>query len=1394
MRRVALGILAAQTVSAALVAALCGFLGGAEVHAQTRAIKFVGLIVPEISVGESAHHRTRDVRVQLTGVQPTGTVTVTVTMADTTVATVTPATLTFTAATWNQIQTITVSAVDDDSHNPGRRTQIDFAASGGGWDGVTRTLRVKITDNDRVDLNQSYTRALRETAGLGVAKGSLALWSKPTGTVTVTVTVDDPTVVKLSPTTYRFTPSNWNEPQEVTWTPVDDDIANEKRYRKTTVTFTATGANFEGVSRAVSVFIVDDDLHPRTIPEGGIWTRTLRYATRSGETRVLRITSSHPDVVTVSPSRLVWKDPGNSGTSQRFTVTAVENNRLGDEKATVTFEWENRDERPVFPPHIISVTDNDAGGVNVTPTALSVAYGRGAFYAVSLGARPNGKVTVTATSGDTGVATAHSGQQEGGKSVTLEFGPRSWNRPQSVAVYGQGEGTTTFTHTVSGGGYDGVSAPSVAVTVTDLPTIRLSAEPNSVPEGEPIKVTATMSRALSKEVTIPLRLTDGTAESDDHGSAGSITIPAGKTTSKLTITTFVDQDGDDETFTVALGSLSADVTPGDPPSVELVIQDGGGVPPPPPGTPPPGTPPPETPPTVSLSARPNPHVTEGVPFVVTVTLSRALDRSVTIPLTLTDVTAESDDHGTLSGITIPAGQISREETLTTTEDADRDDETFTVALSALPAAVTKGEPSSVAMTILDDDVYTVAVADATVREGAPLRFTVTVQPAASEALTLTWTAASGTARAGQDYTGPTTGRVTVPAGTGRATVTVATVDDRIDEDTETLTVTLTDLPDRTHFARGGDTATGTIQDDDTAGIELSVATLRLPAAIGTGRWTVRLLSQPTAPVTVTVTSSTPAVVTGAPARFTFTPATWDTPQPVTATAQVAGEATLRHRTTSTDGSYANLTQTLVVQVEANLQAICAAWLARFGRTTTDQVLAGITTRLTAPRTPGLTGSMAGLFMASAPARAAGDPRRSTRQPPPTRSFRDLFDGTAFTFTSDPTATGASYALWGQSNWARFAGQADAGAVNGDLLTGTVGVDRAQGPWILGLALSHTRGAGDAHEARRSEDIDSILTLLTPYASLALTDRLTLWSSFGYGRGTLTCPAACDGEADTDTTLWLATGGLRGTLVTPGPTGGLAATLRSDVRFLRATAEPVPQLPAIQAEVVLLRLGLDTAWHQPIAADGRLIPRFSVGLRQDAGDAETGLGLDLGGGLRWEVPVRGFTLDLAVQRLIIHADQDFDTWGGTAFLQWDPTPTTAAGPTLTLRQTYGEPSTGGNLAFGTDPMLATSGSDPTWVGKSEVSGTGSVRATPRPNSPTMNLSAELGWGFPLPNRLGVSIPTLAYRWAPTSRDVSLGWRLQPPHPRAWGLELTATQREASRTAPVHGVTLSLTRTW
>ena len=106
---------------------------------------------------------------------------------------------------------------------------------------------------------------------------------------------------------------------------------------------------------------------------------------------------------------------------------------------------------------------------------------------------------------------------------------------------------------------------------------------------------------------------------------------------------------------------------------------------------------------------------------------------------------------------------------------------------------------------------TVSIDNASAAEGDPLDFALTLSRAASTAVTVTAATTPGTAGTG-DFTSRNA-EVTIPAGETTATFSVATTEDALDEDDETMGVALS-APAGATIADG--TATGTIADDDVA--------------------------------------------------------------------------------------------------------------------------------------------------------------------------------------------------------------------------------------------------------------------------------------------------------------------------------------------------------------------------------------------------------------------------------------------------------------------------------------------------------------------------------------------------------------------------------------------------
>ncbi|MYJ22207.1 MAG: hypothetical protein F4101_02235, partial [Nitrospira sp. SB0673_bin_12] len=275
-------------------------------------------------------------------------------------------------------------------------------------------------------------------------------------------------------------------------------------------------------------------------------------------------------------------------------------------------------------------------------------------------------------------------------------------------------------------------------------------------------------------------------------------------------------------------------------------------------------PPPDTP-VVSIAG--GGAVTEGDDAIFTLTTSPTPTSIISVSVTV----GQAGEFAASRQIGTRMVTVGTSGTATLTVSTDNDvvvepDGTITATVNAGTGYAPHGTDASASVTVNDNDagptddkpaaVSTLALTDATVSEGESVTVRLTVTPPAPQALTITWRTRPGTATAGTDYPSEATGTVTIPAGAATATVTLATTEDRIAEPSETFTVTLAgDLPAHVTVADDGATATITIEDDDIAGVTLTPATLHLREAGETAPLTVRLTSQPTAAVTVTVTSA-----------------------------------------------------------------------------------------------------------------------------------------------------------------------------------------------------------------------------------------------------------------------------------------------------------------------------------------------------------------------------------------------------------------------------------------------------------------------------------------------------------------------------------------------------------
>ena len=369
---------------------------------------------------------------------------------------------------------------------------------------------------------------------------------------------------------------------------------------------------------------------------------------------------------------------------------------------------------------------------------------------------------------------------------------------------------------------DAIAEPSESFTVelsdpvgtaitnsTGVGTIAADAMPalsitDAVPvaEGGEATFMVSLSPASSELVTVAYATQDGTAvaDSDYTATSGTLRFEPGETIQNIQVATLRDAIAEpSESFTVELS---------DP--VGTAITNSTGV----------GTIAADAMPALSITDAPT--VAEGGEAVFPVTLNPASSQVVTVAYATQDGTAVagSDYTATSGTLRFEPGETIQNIQVATLRDAIAEpSESFTVELSdPVGTAITN---STGVGTIAADAMPALSITDAVpVAEGGGATFMVSLSPASSELVTVTYATQDGTAVAGSDYTAAS-GTLQFDPGMTSHTIRVAVLNDTAVEPTETFAVELSD-PVRATLADG--TGVGTITDDVEHRVERPIRT------------------------------------------------------------------------------------------------------------------------------------------------------------------------------------------------------------------------------------------------------------------------------------------------------------------------------------------------------------------------------------------------------------------------------------------------------------------------------------------------------------------------------------------------------------------------------------------
>jgi len=304
------------------------------------------------------------------------------------------------------------------------------------------------------DDNQQETPGIlvTPTAGLvtseagGTATFTVVLTTQPAADVTIALSSSDESEGTVDQATLTFSTTNWDQPQTVTVTGVDDAVDDGDIAYAVTLTPSSDDPNYSALgSQQVSLTNLDDDtagisLTPsgnQTTEAGESVTINVQLTSQPLSDVIIAASSSNPDEGAVSPASLTFS-PSNWSAVQHFTVTgrndAVDD---GDIAYTVTLTPSSSD--PIYDAlgsQQVSLTnlDDDTAGVTVTPTSdqldglFTTEKGGKTTFTIALNTAPYAPVTL-------GIASSNINEGGLDKGYVV-FNDTNWSAPQTVTITG----------------------------------------------------------------------------------------------------------------------------------------------------------------------------------------------------------------------------------------------------------------------------------------------------------------------------------------------------------------------------------------------------------------------------------------------------------------------------------------------------------------------------------------------------------------------------------------------------------------------------------------------------------------------------------------------------------------------------------------------------------------------------------------------------------------------------------------------------------------------------------------------------------------------------------------------------------------------------------------------
>ena len=198
--------------------------------------------------------------------KPDYNVTLSLSSTDNSRLNISPSTLIFTQSNWDADQSVTFTAIDNNTANDTTTLTVTVAVSSNdyAYSSVFNTdISVNIYDNDTSGLNyNSYQINLTEGSS---TQRVFCLKSKPTDDVVLSLSSTDNSRLSISPNILTFTPSNWSTSKQVTFTAIDDSQSNGNAALTVNISSSSNDSDYDNLTGVIQASIIDNDISLGTL-------------------------------------------------------------------------------------------------------------------------------------------------------------------------------------------------------------------------------------------------------------------------------------------------------------------------------------------------------------------------------------------------------------------------------------------------------------------------------------------------------------------------------------------------------------------------------------------------------------------------------------------------------------------------------------------------------------------------------------------------------------------------------------------------------------------------------------------------------------------------------------------------------------------------------------------------------------------------------------------------------------------------------------------------------------------------------------------------------------------------------------------------------------------------